>query len=160
MVGAKTADRAETKSKVRENAHSDLAPELGPPELSERALESFTRHCCAALDTLEDIKQNRLPRIGNGGGAYNTNFIEAMDVRSMIVSAEAMARTALMRTESRCGHFREDYPLPDEDWTLNIAIRQDEDGQYILTKNPIVKTRLDPEQVELPAFPVSGKIDR
>ncbi len=112
-----------------------------------------------ALDTLNDIKQNRLPRIGNGSGAYNTNFIEAMDVRSMIVSAEAMARSALMRTESRCGHFREDYPLPDKDWTVNIVVRQDEDGQYALTRTPIVKTRLDPDEMELPAFPVSGKIE-
>jgi len=112
-----------------------------------------------ALDTLNDIKQSRLPRIGNGSGAYNTNFIEAMDVRSMIVSAETMARSALMRTESRCGHFREDYPLPDKDWTVNIVVRQDEDGQYALTKTPIVKTRLDPDEVELPVFPVSGKIE-
>jgi len=70
-----------------------------------------------------------------------------------------MARAALMRTESRCGHFREDYPFPDKDWTLNIFIHQDEDGQYFLTKAPIVKTRLDPDEVELPVFPVSGKIE-
>jgi succinate dehydrogenase / fumarate reductase flavoprotein subunit len=113
-----------------------------------------------ALDTLDDIRQNRLPRIGNGSGAYNTNFIEAMDVRSMIVSAEAMARSALMRTESRCGHFREDYPLPDKDWTVNIVISQDENGQYALNRTPIVKTRLDPDEVELPVFPVSGKIEK
>ena len=113
-----------------------------------------------ALDTLGDIKQNRLPRIGNRIGAYNTNFIEAMDVRSMIVSVEVMARAALMRTESRCGHFREDYPLPDKAWTLNIVIHQDKDGQYVLTKTPIVKTRLDPDKVELPVFPVSGKIEK
>ena len=112
------------------------------------------------LDTLDEMKQNRLPRIGNGLGAYNTNFIEAMDVRSMIVSVEVMARAALMRTESRCGHFREDYPLPDKAWALNIVIHQDKDGQYVLTKAPIVKTLLDPDDVSLPIFPVSGKIER
>jgi fumarate reductase (CoM/CoB) subunit A len=113
-----------------------------------------------ALDTLNDIKQNRLPRIGNRTGAYNTSFIEAMDIRSMIVSVEAMVRAALMRTESRCGHFREDYPSPDKVWTLNIVIHQDKAGQYVLTKTPIVETLLDPDDVSLPVFPASGKIKR
>jgi len=113
-----------------------------------------------ALDTLDDIKRHRLPQIGSRIGAYNINFIEAMDIRSMVVSVEVMARAALMRIESRCGHFREDYPFPDKDWTANIVIHQDKDGEYVLTKTPIVKTILDPGEVELPEFPVSGKIER
>lgn len=113
-----------------------------------------------ALNILDDIKRNRLPRVGNRTGSYNVNFIEAMDVRSMIVSAEVMARAALMRTESRCGHFREDYPLPDKSWTLNIVIYQAKNGEYVLSKNPVVKTRLDPDEVEMPVFPVSGKIEK
>lgn len=113
-----------------------------------------------ALSILEDIKRNRLPRVGNRTGSYNVNFIEAVDVRSTIVSAEVMARAALMRTESRCGHFREDYPLPDKSWTLNIVIHQAKDGEYVLSETPIVKTRLDPDEVEMPVFPVSGKIEK
>jgi len=111
-----------------------------------------------ALQTLDSIKRNRMPRTGNRPGTYNNNFIEAMDVRSMIVSVEVMARAALMRTESRCGHFREDYPLPDKNWTTNIVIRRGIDGQYHLSKAPIVKTRLDPEEADLPEFPITGKL--
>ena len=111
-----------------------------------------------ALVTLDDIKKNHLPRIGSNVGTYNMNFVEAIDVRSMIVSIEVMAQAALMRTESRCGHFREDYPLPDRDWTANIVIHQDKDGQYVLTKTPIVKTCLGPDETEQPEFPISGKI--
>lgn len=112
-----------------------------------------------AIDALEDIRAHRLPRVPDTGGVYNVSFVEAMDVRSMIVSAEVMARSALLRTESRCGHFREDYPLPDKEWTCNIAVRRDSDGQYVLATIPIVKTRLDPGEVELPEFPVSGRIE-
>ncbi len=111
-----------------------------------------------ALRILEDIKENRLPRIGNRGKAYNIEFMEAMDVRSMIVSAECMARGALMREESRCGHFREDFPLPSDDWTANIIYSWEEQGKFSLTKEPIIQTHLDPEEVEMPIFPTHGKI--
>jgi succinate dehydrogenase/fumarate reductase flavoprotein subunit len=111
-----------------------------------------------ALEVLEDIKTNRLPRIGSRGGVYNTEFMEALDVRSMIVSSECMTRGALTREESRCGHFREDFPLPKEEWTANIVATWDENGQFELEKIPAVQTHLNPDEVEMPIFPTSGKI--
>lgn len=111
-----------------------------------------------ALEVLDDIKTNRLPRIGNRGSAYNTEFMEALDVRSMIVSSECMARGALMREESRCGHFREDLPLPKDEWTANIVTSYDEDGQLKLEKIPVVQTHLSPDEVEMPIFPTCGII--
>jgi len=112
-----------------------------------------------AIQTLEDIKARRLPRIGDRGSSFNIEFIEAMDVRSLIVSLEVMARGALIRTESRCGHFREDYPLPERNWVLNIVAHQNPDGELVFEKHPIVKTLLDPDEVEMPIFPVCGLID-
>ena len=87
-------------------------------------------------------------------------FMEAMDVRSMIASGECMARGALMREESRCGHFREDYPLPKDEWTLNIIYSLDKNGDLTLKKEPIVQTRLHRKDAEMPVFPTSGKILR
>ncbi len=82
-----------------------------------------------------------------------------MDVRSLIVSLEVMARGALIRTESRCGHFREDYPPTDKKWVLNIVVHRNSDGELVFEKHPIVKTLLDPDEVEMPIFPVCGLID-
>jgi succinate dehydrogenase/fumarate reductase flavoprotein subunit len=112
-----------------------------------------------AIETLEEMKARRLPRIGDRGRSFNIEFIEAMDVRSLIVSLEVMARAALIRTESRCGHFREDYPLPEKNWVLNIVSHQNPDGELVFEKRPIVKTLLDPDEVEMPIFPVCGLID-
>jgi len=113
-----------------------------------------------AIEVFEDMKKNRLPRVGNRSRSFNMEFMEAMDVRSMIASGECMARGALMREESRCGHFREDYPLPKDEWTLNIIYSLDENGDLTLKKEPIVQTRLHRKDAEMPVFPTSGKILR
>ncbi|MFA8440670.1 hypothetical protein [Yoonia sp.] len=47
----------------------------------------------------------------------------------LILSAEMKLRAALMRTESRCSHYRLDYPdLDDENWRAWINIYQGDDG--------------------------------
>ena len=44
----------------------------------------------------------------------------------MLVVAEAVCRSALLRTESRGSHYRNDYPDENkEDWLKNIIIRKD-----------------------------------
>jgi succinate dehydrogenase/fumarate reductase flavoprotein subunit len=50
----------------------------------------------------------------------------AIEVENSLVTAELMARAALMRRESRGSHFREDYPeQDDENWGMNIIFRQE-----------------------------------
>lgn len=55
----------------------------------------------------------------------------------MILSAEMKMRASMMRTESRCSHYRLDYPDIDvENWNAWINIRQDSDGAMLLEKQP------------------------
>jgi succinate dehydrogenase/fumarate reductase flavoprotein subunit len=50
----------------------------------------------------------------------------AIEVENSLLTAELMARAALMRRESRGSHFREDYPeQDDETWRMNIIFRQE-----------------------------------
>ena len=112
-----------------------------------------------AIEVFEDMKKNRLPRVGDRGRSYSIEFLEALDVRSMICSGECMARGGLLREESRCGHFREDYPVPKDEWTANIIYSLDGDGQLVLRKEPIVQTILDPKKVEMPIFPTHGRLE-
>ncbi|GAU07490.1 hypothetical protein [Desulfoplanes formicivorans] len=56
----------------------------------------------------------------------------------MIISAEMKLRASLMRKESRCSHYRLDYPHMDTtNWNVWINIYQDSDGNMCLEKQPV-----------------------
>jgi succinate dehydrogenase/fumarate reductase flavoprotein subunit len=55
----------------------------------------------------------------------------------MIISAEMKLKASIMRTESRCSHYRLDYPSLDEkNWRAWINIYKGEDGLMKLEKQP------------------------
>ena len=58
--------------------------------------------------------------------AFNTARIEALELQNLFETAEATAHTALVRTESRGAHSREDYPeRDDENWLLHSLYWQE-----------------------------------
>jgi succinate dehydrogenase / fumarate reductase, flavoprotein subunit len=61
----------------------------------------------------------------------------ALDLRSSLAVAEATLRAALERKESRGAHQRQDFPETDEAFTLNITIRQDQEGSLSVQTRPI-----------------------
>jgi succinate dehydrogenase / fumarate reductase, flavoprotein subunit len=86
-----------------------------------------------ALDRLEKIKQ-RLPEMQAKDFHY---LSKCHEVESMTLCAELTFKAALMRTESRGFHFREDYPEPDnKNWLKWIILKQD-NGQIKLSTEPI-----------------------
>jgi succinate dehydrogenase / fumarate reductase flavoprotein subunit len=50
----------------------------------------------------------------DGNRHYNAAWHQAFDMRNMLIISEAMARSALVRKESRGGHAREDFPDMDK----------------------------------------------
>ncbi len=55
----------------------------------------------------------------------------------MIINAEMKLRASIMRKESRCSHFRLDYPEVDyKNWNAWINIHKGKDGQMKLEKQP------------------------
>ena len=73
-----------------------------------------------------------------GNREYNPGWHAALDLRNLLTVAEAIARAALERRESRGGHFREDYPTKDPQYgTFNISVRKGADGQMELIREPI-----------------------
>jgi succinate dehydrogenase / fumarate reductase flavoprotein subunit len=57
----------------------------------------------------------------------------ALDLRSMLLTAEATVRGALMRTESRGAHQRAEYPHQDPDWQCTIVIKPGRSGMTLST---------------------------
>src|SRR5690349_23192839 len=82
----------------------------------ERALEH--------INELASVCQN-LPE---QKGGLDPEWIDLHDLRNMRLVAECIARAALVRTESRGAHQREDFPETSEQWAKHQAVRLGSDG--------------------------------
>ncbi|MDE6733921.1 MAG: FAD-binding protein, partial [Desulfovibrio sp.] len=85
-----------------------------------------------ALAELEELKENVLPEMTAQDPHYLLKLVEA---RSMTLLTEMYLKAALARQESRCGHFREDFPKRREmpEW----MIVENADGQVHVSKRPV-----------------------
>jgi succinate dehydrogenase flavoprotein subunit len=77
----------------------------------------------------------RASNCGTGGSktlAFNPGWHTANDLRSMLVNAEALLRSALDRKESRGAHARSDFPkTEDELAAVNFVAEKSTDGMVI-----------------------------
>jgi L-aspartate oxidase len=51
--------------------------------------------------------------------------------------ATVLTATAFARQESRGGHFREDFPAPDDAWRVRLVARVEPDGELTVERAPI-----------------------
>lgn len=79
-----------------------------------------------ALGELGQFRQ-RLARVSiEGSRMFNPGWHLALELKSMLIISEAVARSALVREESRGAHSRIDFPNLDPAWgTKNNVIRQE-----------------------------------
>jgi succinate dehydrogenase / fumarate reductase flavoprotein subunit len=83
------------------------------------------RHALARIDSL----RTRAARCAVAGGRiYNPSWHLALDLQTMLLCAEAVTRSALLREESRGGHTRDDFPKPDPDWGKKNVVTRLRDG--------------------------------
>lgn len=85
------------------------------------------------LETLiarvQELAQKWLPQVDVSEASA---LRRSLEVDNALLTAEAMARAAQMRQESRGSHYREDYPAQDDPlWRVNILLRL-EDGKLRL----------------------------
>ncbi len=96
-------------------------------------------------------KEKDLPRliVKNQSKVYNYELRDALEMFFRIDVEEMAITAALMRTESRGGHYREDYPVRnDKEWLKNIIFRK-KNGELLFELRdvamPIVKLSDLPE---------------
>ncbi len=91
-----------------------------------------------ALDAFAALRA-RAARVGViGNRDYNPAWHTALDLPNLLDVAEAITRSALERTESRGGHFREDFPGKDPEWgRRNVCVEPAPDGTMRLLHVPI-----------------------
>jgi succinate dehydrogenase / fumarate reductase flavoprotein subunit len=89
----------------------------------------------AGVQAVEDLKA-RVPGMkADGSSQFNPGWHEALDMEALIIISEAVARSALVREESRGGHSREDFPEEDKEWQkVNIVTRKGADGKMVVEK--------------------------
>jgi len=96
--------------------------------------EAELNEAVGALDRLEE----RLDRVTvEGNRQFNPGWHLALDLRSMLTISKAVARSALLRTESRGGHTREDFPKSDPQWGTKNVVTRKRGRQLELTTDPL-----------------------
>jgi len=74
----------------------------------------------------------------SGHREYHAGWHTCLDLRNLLVVAEAIARSALERPESRGGHFRDDFPARDPACaTFNVVVVRGPDGHMQVSRAPI-----------------------
>jgi succinate dehydrogenase/fumarate reductase flavoprotein subunit len=88
----------------------------------------------AALAYIEELRDHHLPLL-RASDLHELRL--AHETANMIISAEMKLKASLMRTESRCSHYRLDYPeMDNENWQAWINIFKDDDGTMKFEKQP------------------------
>ncbi len=83
--------------------------------------------------------------IKDTGRVFNTELLEAREVGYLLDCAEATVAAALARTESRGGHYREDFPeRNDADWLKHSLAFRAEGGPDLRYK-PVTITKFQPK---------------
>jgi succinate dehydrogenase / fumarate reductase flavoprotein subunit len=84
-------------------------------------------------------------RVQDGGTVFNTDLLEARELGYLLDCAEAMAHSALARTESRGAHSREDYPERDDAGWLKHSLAFRGAAGPTLRYKPVSITRFEPK---------------
>ena len=97
----------------------------------------------SAVEDLKKLKE-KVKKIGvRGGKHYNPGWHLCRDMKNMLIAAEAIARSALSRTESRGAHSRLDYTKTDDkQGKENTSVFKDGE-EMKLVKTPLVEMPLD-----------------
>ncbi|MFW2367140.1 MAG: FAD-binding protein [Desulforhopalus sp.] len=136
------------RREVQMKAHQYLGPVRNKKELE------------VLLASLKSIKNEKMSEIAPSSTQriYNKEWIDILELNNMILLLECSARSALMRTESRGVHYREDHPYTDNDtWLKESIVTVDGENLVIDFRNPTVTT-LQPEKGITPYFDMLKKM--
>jgi fumarate reductase (CoM/CoB) subunit A len=133
--------------RVRE-ARKDKKPAIITKHLQKMAWENLltvrSDNCIKRfLNEVERIRNEDLQRLSIENPAELT---QAFELRNLLLNGEMVGRAALLRTESRGGHYREDFPNIDkENWSKAIVIKNINSRMQLTTEivDPEGKNRDD-----------------
>jgi len=90
----------------------------------EKGLKSALKEIVAIKDKMERM-------IVPDGRGYNQHLLDALELENMVLIAELVTKSALIREESRGAHYRADYPDRKDEWKKSIVLNKDEGVGYV-----------------------------
>ena len=122
------------RRRLQEMSHKRLGPVRTESELKE------------FLAFLHDAKTNQMPNLATASKSrsYNKEWVDSLELANLLQLLEAAAKSALLRTESRGVHYREDYPYTDNDnWLKETVVKLN--GEMTISTRPVTITSLAPQ---------------
>jgi succinate dehydrogenase/fumarate reductase flavoprotein subunit len=137
-------DGGEVKLREKELLSSIGANGISPKEvLTEIRKAIFPYDVCIikcetslkkALEKIHNVKSDLLPKMKAADTHYMMKLIE---VRGILFMSECYLKASLMRTESRSGHYREDFPRRDDMNWLKWIVLSMKDSEPEFRTEPI-----------------------
>ncbi|MEO6470751.1 MAG: fumarate reductase/succinate dehydrogenase flavoprotein subunit, partial [Aeromicrobium sp.] len=76
----------------------------------------------SAMTKIDELRERAKHMVVEGHRQFNPGWHLALDLRNMLLVSECVARAAIIRTESRGGHTRDDYPKMDPEWRHQLLV--------------------------------------
>lgn len=97
-----------------------------------------------AMENIKHLQKEAAVVACYGNRGYNPGWHTALELTHMLTVAEAIARAAYKRKESRGGHFREDFPEKNPELgNTNMRIAKNNEGEMEVQAVPKLKLRED-----------------
>ena len=118
--------------------------------------DCMTEHCGVfrneelmrqGLEQLQQLQhKSRQIYLDDKGSCWNTELLEALELRSLLVVGQMILTSALNRQESRGAHFREDYSQRDDTNLLKHTMAYYSPAGIDLQYRPVAITLFEPQE--------------
>lgn len=145
-------ERVKTRIRLIQEKRNGTKPNI----IRESMQQEMMEHCSVfrsekdltkvltLIKSLQDQYDEEL-FIDDRGERFNTDLIEALELKSLLVLAETIVCAAIGRKESRGAHYREDFSERDDiNWLKHTLIRSRDDRPFLSYK-PVTITRFEPK---------------
>ncbi len=97
-----------------------------------------------AQGKIDELRERAKHMVVEGHRQFNPGWHLALDLRNMLLVSECVAKAALIRTESRGGHTREDHPVMDAEWRHKLLVCNiNDDGSVDVQEKEQIPLRED-----------------
>jgi succinate dehydrogenase / fumarate reductase flavoprotein subunit len=150
------ADHYIAEAKAQIQGLFDQSGQYRIHEIRQAYQDCMTEHCGvfrtdevmqAGLIQLRELQQKyRQIRLDDRGTSWNTELIEALELRSLFVVGEMILFSAINRKESRGSHFREDYSQRDDAAFLKHTLAYYSAAGIDINYLPVVINQFEPQE--------------